>query len=107
MEQPTEKVLTERFHPRVDTHIVVKVMANGRTYMAQATDISMAGCRLVDAPIIKGDRIQLILPLPDQADLITGCEIRRRDENSIAVEFDTLDWDDLLSLAKFLHPKLP
>lgn len=107
MESVTEKLMTERFHPRVETQILIKVMANGRTYLAQAADLSMAGCRIMDAPVIKGDRLQIIIPLPDQPDLITGCEIRRRDEDSIAVEFDTLDWDDLLGLARYLHPRLP
>ena len=98
---------SERAHPRVETHLLVKVHIDQQVYLAQALDLSMAGCRLVDLPFTPARRFELVIPLPGDEEIRTGCDVKRRDEESIAVEFDPLDWDDLLSLARFLHPRLP
>lgn len=107
MNSTFKEQLPERAHPRVETHLTVNVLIGDESYPAQAVDLSMTGCRLVDVPFTPSRRFELVIPLPEDEEVRTGCDVRRRDDDTIAVEFDPLDWDDLLKLARFLHPRLP
>ncbi len=97
----------ERFHPRVEANLMVKVMLPGRTVVAKARDLSMAGLFLIAHPADTLRELTLAIPLPDDRELVTTCTVRRREMNGVALEFGTLDWDDFLALARFLHPRLP
>jgi hypothetical protein len=97
----------ERFHPRVEANLMVKVLLPGRTVLTQAKDLSMAGLFLHAQPADTLKQLTLAIPLPGDRELIATCAIRRRDMNGVALEFGTLDWDDFLALARFLHPRLP
>lgn len=97
----------ERFHPRVETNLAVKVLLSGRTVAAQARDVSMAGLFLQAHPADTQRRLTIALPLPGDREIVTTCEIRRREVDGVALEFGELDWDDLIALARFLHPRLP
>ncbi|MCP3145091.1 PilZ domain-containing protein [Pyxidicoccus xibeiensis] len=96
----------ERYHPRVEADIPVKVLLSGRTVMVRARDVSMAGLFLLAHPSDTTRQLTISVPLPG-GDLVTTCEIRRREVDGVALEFGPLDWDDLIALARFLHPRLP
>ncbi|MFP2929050.1 PilZ domain-containing protein [Pyxidicoccus sp. 3LG] len=97
----------ERYHPRVEADIPVKVLLSGRTVMVKARDVSMAGLFLLAHPSDTMKQLTIALPLPGDRDLVITCEIRRREVDGVALEFGELDWDDLIALARFLHPRLP
>jgi hypothetical protein len=99
--------LVERFHPRVEANLMVKVLLNGRAVLVKAKDLSMAGVRLIGGPRVERDRLTIAIPLPTGEDVVTGARVRRVTKDGVAVEFDQLDWDDLCALARYLHPKLP
>jgi hypothetical protein len=97
----------ERYHPRVETNLMVKVLLQGRTVLTQAKDLSMAGLFLHAQPADTLKELTLAIPLPGDREFIAKCAIRRRDMNGVALEFGKLDWDDFLALARYLHPRLP
>ncbi|MFB1481289.1 PilZ domain-containing protein [Corallococcus sp. RDP092CA] len=102
--RPNER---ERYHPRVEARLQVKVLLSGRTVTAQARDISMNGLFLQAHPADTQRALTIALPLPGDRELVTMCTIRRREVDGVALEFGELDWDDLIALARFLHPHLP
>jgi hypothetical protein len=95
-----------RFHPRVDAGFMVKLGANGRAIVAKASDLSMAGLKLMGEFGNIGDRLAISIPLPNDKEISTRGTIRRCSEEGVAVEFDQLDWDDMFALARFVHPRL-
>jgi hypothetical protein len=97
----------ERFHPRVEANFMVQVHLNGRTVVAKARDLSMAGLFLLAHPGDAQQQLTLTLPLPGGEDIVTRCRIRRREAQGVALEFDTLDWDEMIALARYLSPRLP
>jgi hypothetical protein len=99
--------LVERFHPRVEANFMVKLLMNGRAIITKARDLSMAGVCLTGEPDLQHDRVTLAIPLPNDREVVTSCQVRRRSAEGVALEFDSLDWDDLFALARFLHPRLP
>ncbi|MBJ6759244.1 PilZ domain-containing protein [Myxococcaceae bacterium JPH2] len=107
MTSPGAPSTAERFHPRVEANLPVKVLLSGRTVSAQARDVSMAGLFLLAHAAETQQTLTIALPLPGDRELVTTCEIRRREVDGVALEFGPLDWDDLIALARFLHPRLP
>jgi hypothetical protein len=99
--------LPTRFHPRVDAGFMVKLFTGGRSVLAKATDLSMAGLKLVGDFAAADDRLTLCIPLPGDREVVTQATVRRRNEEGLAVEFDQLDWDDMFAIARYLHPRLP
>jgi hypothetical protein len=97
----------ERFHPRVEANLMVKVLVNGRVLLAKAKDLSMAGLCLHGYYGEVRDRLTVAIPLPNDRELITSCQVCRIDADELALEFEALDWDDIFALARFLHPRLP
>jgi hypothetical protein len=97
----------ERFHPRVDAGLMVKLELAGRQVLVKARDLSMAGVFLLGHRAALGERLRVTLPLPEDREILTGAIVRRRAPDGVAVEFDLLDWEDLFALARFLHPRLP
>jgi hypothetical protein len=97
----------ERYHPRVEANLMVKVILPGRAVAAKARDLSMAGLFLQAQPADTLRELTLAIPLPGDREITTTCTILRREANGVALEFGTLDWDDFLALARFLHPRLP
>lgn len=98
---------SSRFHPRVGAGFMVKVFTRGRAVLAKASDLSMAGLKLVGDFGRAEERLTVCIPLPGDREVLTSATIRRRTEESAALEFDELDWDDMFALARFLHPRLP
>lgn len=96
-----------RNHPRVDAGFMVKLFTRGRAVLAKADNLSMQGLRVVGDFFSAEERLTLAIPLPDDREVVTKATVRRRGEESIALEFDQLDWDDVFALARFLHPRLP
>ncbi|HEY1088647.1 MAG TPA: PilZ domain-containing protein, partial [Archangium sp.] len=86
---------------------MVKLATEGRSVLAKATDLSMAGLKLVGDFGRIDDRLTLAIPLPGDREIVTQATVRRRNEENVALEFDQLDWDDMFALARFLHPRLP
>jgi PilZ domain len=103
----TPVALPTRFHPRVDAGFMITLKTGGRSLVAKATDLSMAGLRLVGDFGASDDRLTLCIPIPGDREVTTGATVRRRNEEGLALEFDQLDWDDMFALARFLHPRLP
>lgn len=100
--------VSTRFHPRVDAGIMVKLLLQGgHSVLAKARDVSMAGLRLVGDFKLGASEVTVALSLPNDEEVITRARVTRRDEEGLALEFAQLDWDDLISLARFVHPKLP
>lgn len=97
----------ERFHPRVESDLMVKVVISGRSVLTKANDLSMNGIYLAGDPTLGRDRFQVVVPLPNDREVVTECRVCRRDADGVAVEFDRLDWEDLFALARYLHPRLP
>lgn len=96
-----------RNHPRVDVGFMVKMCTNGRSFVAKAADLSMAGVMLVGDFRDAEQTVTLALPLPGGREIVIRALVRRRDEDSLGLEFDDLDWDDIIALARYLHPRLP
>jgi len=96
-----------RYHPRVDANWMVQVHLGERRVLVKALDLSMAGLFLHGHPGDNVRKLTLTLPLPGVGDITTTCAIVRREAHGVAVEFDELDWDHLLLLARYLHPRLP
>jgi hypothetical protein len=96
-----------RFHPRVEAGFMIKLKLNGKSVLAKARDLSMAGVCVV-GEFLSGapERIQVAIPLPHDREIVTGATVRRIKEDEIGVEFDQLDWDDMFALARFLHPRM-
>ena len=97
----------ERYHPRVDANWMVKVHLGERTVLVKARDLSMAGLFLHGHPPDTTRQLSLTLPLPGIGDITTTCNVIRRAAHGVALEFADLDWDHLLLLARYLHPRLP
>ncbi|ADO74092.1 PilZ domain-containing protein [Stigmatella aurantiaca] len=104
---PSARPAADRFHPRVEANLMVKVLLPGRVVGAKARDLSMAGLFLHAHPADTLRELTLSIPLPDDREITITCSIRRRTAHGVALEFGTLDWDDFLALARFLHPRLP
>lgn len=99
-------LLPTRFHPRVDAGFMVKLFTGGRSVVAKATDLSMAGLKLVGDFAAADDRMTLCIPIPGDREVVTSATVKRRGDEELALEFDQLDWDDMFALARFLHPRL-
>jgi hypothetical protein len=96
-----------RFHPRVEANFMVKLLTNGRSVLAKAEDLSMAGLKLIGNFAGTDDHVTVSIPVPGQRDVVTRATMRRRGHDDAALEFDELDWDDMFVIAKYLHPRLP
>ncbi len=96
-----------RYHPRVESDLMAKVLLNGRAILAKVRDLSMAGLSLAGDPTLGRDRLTLSLPLPNDREIVAECRVCRREETTVGLEFEHLDWDDLFALARYLHPRLP
>ena len=103
----TLEITAERFHPRVEANFMVQVHVNGRAVVAKARDLSMAGLFLLAHPGDAQERLTVTLPLPGDEEIVTRCLIVRREAKGVALEFDTLDWDEMIAPARYLHPRLP
>jgi hypothetical protein len=97
----------ERFHPRVEANFMIKVLVNGRAMLAKAQDLSMAGLSIEGELQLEIKRVTIAIPLPGDREIITGALVKRATETGLALEFDQLDWDDMIALARYLHPRLP
>jgi hypothetical protein len=100
-------LLPTRFHPRVDAGFMVTLFTRGRAVVAKASNLSMAGLKLLGDFRGAEQRVTVAIPLPDDHEVVTQATVRRRAEDEVGLEFDQLDWDDMLALARFLHPRLP
>ena len=103
----TGEPLITRFHPRVEADFSVRLKANGRQMLTKASDLSMAGLKLLGNFVGIDSRVTVSISLPEDKVVTTGAKVKRVSQEEPAVEFDQLDWDDLLALARFLHPRLP
>ena len=97
----------ERYHPRVDANFMIKLLVDGRAIMAKARDLSMNGLFVVGGhPVERRDKVTIALPLQDREVVLT-CWIRRVEAEGFALEYENLDWDDMITIARYLHPRLP
>jgi hypothetical protein len=85
---------------------MVKLLDSGRSIIAKATNLSMAGMNVIGQLIAPGDRLTVTIPLPGDREIVTGATVRRRSADETALEFDQLDWEDLFALARFVRPRL-
>jgi hypothetical protein len=96
----------ERYHPRIEANFDVKVLLNGKVIPARARDLSMNGMFLRAFPLGDLERFPVILPLEGREIRVTAV-VRRQHLDGVAVEFANVDWDDMIALAGYLHPRLP
>lgn len=99
--------IRERFHPRVEANFMVKVLMNGRSVVAKAKNLSMNGLYVHAFPLAGLDRFSVAIPLPGDKEIVTTVTVKRQHMDGVALEFEHLDWDDMIALARFLHPRLP
>ena len=102
-----ETLYPERFHPRVEANFMVQLHVGKKTVVAKARDLSMNGLYLYAFPVGQLERFEVTIPLPEGGKVKTRCLVRRQHMDGVAVEFDALDWDDMIVLARYLHPRLP
>jgi hypothetical protein len=98
--------LAERQHPRVPANFMVKVFVKNRTLLAKASELSMAGLFVTGDTELDEDSVVMSVPLPNDREMVATARVRRRSPKGTALEFTDLDWDDLLALARYLHPRL-
>jgi PilZ domain len=96
----------ERFHPRVETDLTVRVEVNRHTFLVKTRDLSMDGLYLLGWPPNTPRRLVVTLPLPGDREIVVGADVKRRGSDGVAIQFDQLDWDDLIALARYLAPRL-
>ncbi|MFN0063415.1 MAG: PilZ domain-containing protein [Myxococcaceae bacterium] len=102
----TTTPIAERYHPRVEANLMVRVNTGRRDWVVRATNLSMDGLYVSgDVPLPR--RVMVTIPLPSGEEVVTGCDVSRADDSGAALRFDTLDWDHLIALARFLNPRLP
>ena len=97
--------VAERYHPRVAADLTVKVLMNGRAYPARAKDLSMAGLYLLGA-YQDAEKVTVAIPLPGR-EVVSICRVVRRHPDGVGLEFDSIDWEDMFALARYVHPRLP
>ena len=97
--------VAERYHPRVSADLTVKVLMKGRAYPARAKDLSMAGLFLL-GPYQDAEKVTVAIPLPGR-ELVSICRVARRLPEGVGLEFDSIDWEDMFALARYMHPRLP
>lgn len=96
-----------RLHPRVEAGFMVKVLQQDRTLLYRTRDLSMAGVFVEDLRALPGHQVSVVVPLPYDRDIQADCTVRRLTGEGVALEFNTLDWDDMFALARYLYPRLP
>lgn len=107
MDMQPRRTIRERHHPRVEAGFMVKILLNGKSVVAKAKDLSMAGLCLLGHHAGLTDEVTVTIPLPGDREVVARGSIKRTLGQVIAVEFKHLDWDDMFALARFLHPRLP
>lgn len=96
-----------RQHPRVTADLLVQVIGSGRSVIARAVDLSMEGLKLLDVGLDDvGDMTQVAIGLPGQSTWRTACRVARREKGVVGLQFVALDWDQLLSIARYVSPRL-
>lgn len=86
---------------------MVMLEVDGRQLLTKAADVSMDGLLLKgDFGVQEGGRVPVRIPLPRDRVIDTEATIVRRSPGWAALQLDELDWDDLLALARYVHPKL-
>ncbi len=96
-----------RYHPRVDAGLVVRLAFDGSSSPMMATDLSMAGIKVSGVVAQLPERVRVSIPIPGEGEVETMATVRRKTRDSAALEFDQLDWDDMIALARFIHPRMP
>ena len=104
--QPTP-LTHRRQHPRVPADFEVRMKIGARQISAWAHDLSMTGLFVVGPICEIPDEVELTIPLPGLSrEVVTSCRVERREERGIALSFSSIDWEDLLLVARFLAPRL-
>jgi hypothetical protein len=39
--------------------------------------------------------------------MVSICRVARRHPDGVGLEFDSVDWEDMFALARYMHPRLP
>lgn len=107
MSQALQKTTLERFHPRVEANLSVQFEWAGSAYSAKARDLSMAGLFILGYRLSPGRQFRLAIPLPEDREVFVTALVTRHTSEGMAVKFESVDWDDMIALARFLHPRLP
>jgi hypothetical protein len=97
----------DRYHPRVAANLMVTVRNGPRALLAKAKDLSMAGVFVWGDPGPLEEQVTVTIPLPDGSAITAPCAVARAQDEGVALKFGDLDWDDLIALARYLHPRLP
>lgn len=101
-------VTTER-PPRVAGDLVVQVLGRRGPVRCRVKDLSLTGLYLRGVRAPEGREIRLSLPLPGEDPLdVAGRVVRCDAEPSpgVALTFSRIGWEDLLSIARYLAPRI-
>ena len=96
-----------RQHSRVSVTFAVRLQIGAQQVAARARNLSMTGLFLEDPRCDLPANVRLAIPLPGSSrEVVADCRVERRDAQGVALSFASIDWDDLLLVARYLAPLL-
>ncbi len=105
---PFEEILDRP--PRVMGPIEIETLTRSGRRRFMVRDISLTGLYIPGATAPVGREVPLRIPLPgEQAPLEVAARVVRCDEDperGLGLTFSRIGWEDLLSLARYLAPRL-
>ncbi|MCL2011528.1 MAG: PilZ domain-containing protein [Cystobacterineae bacterium] len=103
MLQPTAG--PRRYHPRVVSRLTAKLWIGSHCSVVRILNLSMAGVCVVGSLPDYMERVHVCIGLPHGFELKVFAKVKRQEQGLLALEFETLDWDALIALARYLHPR--
>jgi hypothetical protein len=95
--------------PRVEGPLEIELSTRSGTRRFQVRDLSLTGIYLAGLTAPVGREVPLTIPLPGEAPLDVAARVVRCDRApspGVGLTFSRIGWDDLLSLARYLAPRL-
>lgn len=104
--RPAAPPLPQREHPRVPAGFPVRLALGEGLVEATARDFSMTGL-FVEHALPFEDELPVRIGLPGlEREVSATCRVERREKGGVALSFASVDWDDLLLMARYLSPRL-
>ncbi len=101
-----------RTHPRVRGTAGVELSRGEERFACRAFNLSLAGCYVETRHSVCGPTIELLLRVPGRREAIRcPAEVVRKDQTGngtvgLALRFLSVDWSELLGLARLVAPQL-
>ena len=98
-----------RQHPRVEAALVGEIRSGTRALLAHAFDLSMDGLGVSDpaGALREGAEARVGIRIPGETrEVVAPAKVTGRRGDRVGLTFLGLDLDDLLTLARYLSPRL-